>query len=161
MARPLFKMELKGAKELEKALLELPKRIGKNAIKRALVKVAGPIAEDAKSRAPVDSGKLKERIAVSATLSRRQRKGRNKDKGLVEVFVGAGARRHAVLVEFGSGPRQHESGKGTGQVQPQPFMRPAWEAGKQKALDSLARELAVEIERAAARAAKKKAKAGQ
>lgn len=37
-AAPEFRMELYGAKELEKALRELPKRTGRNAMRRACSK---------------------------------------------------------------------------------------------------------------------------
>lgn len=161
MARSTFRAELHGAKELENALRELPKRTGKSAVRRSLKKAAGPIAEDAQSRAPSKSGKLKRRIQVATQLSRRQRRSRAKGKvkGQVDVFVGAGPSRHAHLVEFGTGPRRHrKTGKSTGSMPPQPFLRPAWESGHRRALKDFSKLLWVEIEKAAKRLARKRAK---
>jgi HK97 gp10 family phage protein len=158
-----WRAELKGAKELEAALMELPKRIGKAAVRRALLKAGGPIAEDAKARVAVLSGDLKRRIAISTQLSRRQRRSRARGavKGRVEVFIGTGPARHAHLVEFGTAPRRHKRGKSIGAAPARPFMRPAWEAGKNRALDVFGRLLWIEIEKAAKRLARKQAKANR
>jgi len=148
-------MELKGAKELEAALLELPKRVRKAAIRRALLKAAAPIAADAKGRVRVRQGDLQRRIQVATTLSRRQRRSRGAgvQKGVVEVFLGAGPSREAHLVEFGTGQRRHKDGSSTGAARAFPFMRPAWEAGKMRALEEFGRMLWLEIEAAAKRVA--------
>lgn len=63
------------------------------------------------------------------------------------------------LVEFGTGPRYHKSGKFVGVMPPQPFMRPAWDENKNAVLDSLAASLRDEIAKTVARANKKAAKA--
>jgi HK97 gp10 family phage protein len=158
-----FRMELRGAKELEAALRELPKRIGKAAIRRALKKVAQPIAEDAKARVAVSSGRLQRRIQVATTLSKRQRRSRARgaDPNRVDVYIGAAPARHAHLVEFGSGPRRHKkTRKSVGTMPAQPFLRPAWDAGKHQALDQLERLLWQEIDKAARALRRRLAKAG-
>lgn len=158
----MFRAELHGAKELEAALRELPKRIAKSTVRRALVKAAKPIADDARSRVPVVSGDLHRVIQVSTTLSRRQRRSRARGavKGQVDVYIGASPTRYAHLVEFGSGPRrQRSTGRFTGQAQPRPFLRPAWESGHRQALNSFARDLWIEIEKSAKRLARRQAKA--
>lgn len=157
MARPLVRMRLHGAKELEAALRNLPKRVGKAAVRRALVKAGTPVAQDAASRVSAVKPALEPAVAVKTTLSRRQRRGRRKIPGAVEAFIGvtAAGRGVAHLIEFGTGPRHHKSGKSTGQMPARPFMRPAWESGKHKVLDDFARLLWVEIEKAAKRLAKK------
>jgi HK97 gp10 family phage protein len=158
--RSIFRAELHGAKELEAALNALPKRIGKAAVRRALLKAGKPIAADAAARVAVRSGKLKRTIRVSTQLSKRQRRGRARGavKGRVDVYIGAGPSRHAHLVEFGTAPRQQRNGKQVGAVAAQPFMRPAWEAGKGRALNSFSKMLWEEIEKAVKRLAKKAAK---
>lgn len=158
MAQAFFGLKIEGAKELREALLELPKRIAKDAVRRALRKAADPIAQEAKSLAPVKTGKLRDRIAVSSTLSRRQRRQRRK-QGEVEIFIGAGPSRQAHLIEFGTGPRYQRNGKYVGQIAPRPFLRPAWEGGKRQALETFSKLLWTEIEAAAKRAARKAAKA--
>ena len=65
----------------------------------------------------------------------------------------------AHLIEFGSGPRQHKSGKSTGHMPAFPFLRPAWDANKMAVVDLIGAELWSEIERAADRLGKKAAKA--
>ena len=47
---------------------------------------------------------------------------------------------------------------GTVNHSPQPFMRPAWDGGKDKLLDGIADDFWTEIEKAAARQAKKAAR---
>ncbi|CAN5480509.1 HK97 gp10 family phage protein [soil metagenome] len=146
----MVKMTLTGAKELEAALRALPDRITANVVQRALMKAGEPIAADARARAPVRSGRLRDRITVAKTLSKRQRRGRGKWKGAVEAFIGASPARHAHLVEFGTGPRvSKKTGKSSGEMPAHPFMRPAWEAGKDKLLNDLGELLWAEIERAA------------
>lgn len=168
-SRRSFRMQLHGAKELEAALRQLPKRIGKGAIRRALKKAAQPIADDAKSRVPVgrnrESGEhLQENIAVSTKLSKRQRRrsrARGHDPNRVDVYIGAEPSRHAHLVEFGTGPRRTKSGKSTGVMPAQPFMRPAWDAGKHRALRQFERDLWKEIEKSARNLARRQAKAAR
>lgn len=159
--RATFRAELKGARELEAALRELPRRIGKGAIRRALKKAAQPIADDAKGKVPVRTGLLQEKIQIGARLTRRQRRARGRvgDRNQVDVFIGIGLGGwHAHLVEFGTGPRvQKSTGRFVGQMPARPFMRPAWEAGKNRALDDFARLLWIEIEKSAARLAKRRA----
>lgn len=65
----------------------------------------------------------------------------------VEMFIGAGQLPHAHLIEFGSAKNA-----------PQPYLRPAWDAGKDKLLGDLKEILGTEIEKAAARQAKKAAR---
>jgi HK97 gp10 family phage protein len=147
-------MELKGAKELEAALLALPKRVRKAAIRRALIKSAMPIAQHARALVKANStrtGRLERVINVATTLSRRQRRSRARgaDRKAVEVFLGAGPARQAHLIEFGTGPRVHKDGSSTGAVRAEPFMRPAWEGGKMKALEDFGRMLWDEIARSA------------
>lgn len=158
---PVAMMKLRGAKELEAALLELPTRIGKGALRRSMLKMLQLVADDAAARVSVKSGRLKAKIAVKAQLSRRQRRGRAKGKGVIEAFVGATPARHAHLVELGTGPRRQRNGKSVGAMPARPFMRPAWEANKNRLLDEMGAAMWAEIEKAAKRLAKKSLKAGK
>ncbi len=74
-----------------------------------------PVAARSRSYAPEDQGELKDSIAVSTKLSKRQkRRHRKVDRSDVEVFVGAGPFPQAHLQEIG-----------TKDTPPRSYMRPA------------------------------------
>lgn len=154
MARETVKIE--GLRELEAALAELPKATGKNVLKRVLMKRGQPIADAMRAMAPDDpatgGNDLRSSIAVGTKLSPRQaglhRKMFRDDKAAVEVFVGAGPLPQAHLQEFGT---VHHG--------PQSYARPAWDENQGTVLDGIAVDLWTEIENAAARVARKKARA--
>lgn len=141
---------VEGLREIERALKELPKATGKTILRNALKKRAKPIADAARAAAPVRAvggGQLRDSIAVSTKLSRRQASlARKEGKSAVEVYAGAGPLPQAHLEEFG-GPNNA----------PRPFMRPAWDQHKDGVLRGLADDLWKSIERAARRLANKKA----
>lgn len=141
---------IEGLKEVKKALEELPKATGTNVLKRALTIAGAPIAAAAKSLAPDDprtSGfDLEQSIVVSQKLSRRQ-KSQHVKESKVEVFVGAGPLAQATQQEFGN--VNHG---------PQPFLRPAWDAGRMPALNTIKAILWAEIDKAAKRLAAKAAR---
>jgi len=167
-----------GLKEVDAALSELNRATARNVARRALRKVGMVIAEAAKALAPDDPATpapdLHRSIAVSPRLINKRglsdfanemaatgdrgaaveaiRSARRKGDGdapIVTMFVGPAnlPARYAHLVEFG-----------TAHSAAQPFMTPAWEANKNKALDMVADELRKEIAAAAARAARKAAR---
>lgn len=162
--RRTFSLKLKGAEGLAQALRDLGNdRTVKRILKKALLEEAEPAAQMARRLAAKDTRLMAEKINVSTTLSKRQAAQRRspigkKDTG-VEVFLGAGARGPAHLIEFGTaGRRQKKTGRYTGYVVARPFMRPAWEAWKYKILDRFAFRLWAEIEKAAKRLAKRQAR---
>jgi HK97 gp10 family phage protein len=154
MARQSVKIE--GLAELEKTFAELPKATGKNVLRRVLRRRAEPIADAARGMAPDDpatgGNDLRSSIGVGTQLSKRQkglhRKMFRNDKAAVEMFVGAGPLPQAHNQEFGN--VNHG---------PQPFMRPAWDAGQSAVLEGLKDDLWQEIDSASKRLAKKRAKA--
>jgi HK97 gp10 family phage protein len=137
-----------GFKELENALLELPKAVAKGVLRTALKNAGEPVVSDAQRNVPVLTGELLGSIDIRSTLSKRQRRGRAK-AGDVEMFIGPswpkGA--HGHLVEFG-----------TSKMAARPFLRPAWDANKERVLASIGRELWTAIEKAARRLARNVAK---
>lgn len=140
-------VQLEGFRELEAALAELPKATGKNVIKRALLNAAKPIEEAAAENAPALSGHLKRDVSSGTRLTRRQAaQARRAGKSYQEVYVGV-ADPAGVQNEFGN---EHQG--------PQPFLRPAWDANRDEALDRIKTELGQEIDRAAARLARKAAR---
>jgi HK97 gp10 family phage protein len=169
----VIKVKVEGLRALQQGLAELPLSLARGAARRALIKAALPIAAHAQSLVPEDTGHLKKVIGVSATLTKRQRQlagggaafagmdaggkaiFRGVKKGGVEVHIGpltdlqnyAAPDPAGLMREFGTA------------TQPaQPFLRPAWDAGKMGAVETLKRELGADIERTAARMARRQAK---
>lgn len=166
-----MKVSIKGGPEIEAALRQLGNQItARNVGRRALLQAAQPIENRARQLAPDDpktgAGKfLKESIKTAP------RKSRNKDQLWVAVGIdasvdpgkevprksGSGSYRDpgvagvAVIQEFGA-PAQN--------IPARPFMRPAWEAEKAASPQRVADIAAVEVEKAAQRAARKKARKG-
>ncbi len=175
MARPFVKFELVGARDLARNLRELPEHLQKGAIRRGLLKVGQPIADDAEQR--LDAVRLKPRIAVASQLSKRQRAGQRREKGVTTVYIGVRPSSLAHLIEFGTtdryttgggdgrGKRGRQAralgmgGAYRGKMPANPFLRPAWDGGKDKALNDFGRILGAEIEATAKRLAKRNAKA--
>lgn len=141
---------IEGFAELDRALGQLPKATQKNVLRRILRQAAKPIDDAASAKAPRDTGQLQISIITGTQLTRSQRSSayRAGKLGVVEIHVGTELSR-GMFQEFG-----------TFKDTPQPFMRPAWDANKDKALSIIKVELGGEIEKAAKRYAKKLAKGG-
>lgn len=158
------KVKVEGLREIEQAMFEI-KTVSAKAIARAVLKKAAqPMADHAARIAaddPVTSGKdLHRSIAVSA----RQRSGRGRahrdGPGEVTVFMGVRTDIHderdpkrtpyavAMVNEFGST-----------KMRPRPFMRPAWTAGKETALNVIRAEMEKRVAAAVKRARKRALKA--
>jgi HK97 gp10 family phage protein len=144
-------VRIEGLRELDRALGELPKSVGKSVARKVLKKRGKPIADAAKAKAPVDpdgGGQLRDSIGVSTKLSPRQRRLQRKiGRDDVEMFVGAGPLAHAHLNEFGLGNNP-----------PRPFMRPAWDERRRGVIDGIGDDLWKEIDKAAKRQAARAAR---
>lgn len=142
-------VRIDGLSELHEALRELPDATAKNVLRRVGRKRLQPIVDMAVALAPYKTGRLRSRITVGTRLSKRQRSMYEPEgKYDITIFGGAAGARHAHLQEFGT--RHHKA---------QPFLQPAWDAGKDAMLEGLKDDLWAEIEKAAARLARKAAKA--
>lgn len=165
--------ELQGASELMAELQLLaetnsrPMRLVKSTIRRAWKKAGAPIAAHAQQLAPKSNNAgphMADKIKVSTTLSRRQRRlqgfgARGSTKsGDVVAYIGAGPRGPAVLAEFGTGPRYTKTGASRGVMPAQPFLRPAWESGKHRLQSEMIGVLSTEIAKTAERARKRQMK---
>lgn len=142
MAPRNWTVKVEGLREVNDALGQLPKATGRNVMRRVAVKRLEPMAEDMRARAPVGHADLKESITVTTKRPKRHRKVSE-----VEAHVGPGQLPQAHLQEFGA--PQHA---------PQPFARPAWDAGKNDLLNGITDDFWDEINKAAARLAKKTAR---
>lgn len=164
-----MKVAIKGGPEIEAALRNLGKQVtARNVGRRGLKQAAEPIAAMAKALAPDDpatgAGKfLKASIKVTGA------KSRDKDQLWVRVGIdasddpakyvnrqsGGGSYRDpgvagaAVIMEFGAP---------AGNIPAQPFFRPAWDANKAATPQRIADGVRDEVEKAAARAARKRAR---
>lgn len=181
-------VRIEGMDGLEEAFAEISAAAMKGVLRRAVGLAAMPIAEAMSTMAPVHSGTLSESpkiegdvqggiagrrayadvMQAGGTKAEAQRALRAANKAnprqyRVSADIGpARYARHAHLVEFGTGPRYHKSGKFVGVMPPDPFVRPAWDAeGGATAQGRIATELRKELDkaitRARARAAKKAA----
>lgn len=171
MAREVVHIE--GLRELEQTLSELPKATARNVLRRVLTKRAQPIVDTAKQLVPVDSGQLRDSIAVSTKLGtkagksefaaamraglgteaavqamRDARRAAQGQGSFAEVYVGPGRLPHAHMVEFG-----------TSKMAPRPYLRPAWDSHKEGILDGIREDLWAEILKSAARLARRRARA--
>ncbi|RZJ44973.1 MAG: HK97 gp10 family phage protein [Brevundimonas sp.] len=155
MARS-WNVKVEGLKEIDAALAQFPKATGRNVMRRVAVKRLEPMAEDARRRAPVleqGGGDLRDSIAVSTKAAGYAKRINRGSKSEVEAYMGPGgvggkkAPPQGTQQEFGN--QNHG---------PQPFMRPAWDAGKHDLLGGIADDLWAEIDKAAKRAARKAAR---
>lgn len=141
---------------------------------RALRKAAEPVRDEAKRLAPDDpetgsNNFLRASIKIGRAATQIRRAGNSGNRVTVYIGIdgsvlppkpssrrktkkgsartGGGVAAYSIFVEMGS--KSHAA---------QPFMRPAWEAKKQVALDRLADDVRAEVEKTMARAARKAAR---
>ena len=149
-----------GFAELGKALDELEKAATvRSLIQRVLKKAGQPVADHASELAVIGpqrhgkhthkAGRLKDSFKVGTKLNKAQKLAEKKVEttSFTVVYVGAGPLVEAITEEFGT-----KRG-----VKPHPMMRPAWDAGKDGVLESIKNDMAEEIKKTAARAAKRAA----
>lgn len=168
--RTTASFNIEGLKELDAALGELGKATARNVMMRALKKSAEPIKQAAIGMAPRDRGNLAQSITISAkSIARAGKKAfaqamkSGSSKGDAQAAAKAankGAKGKDTFSQVFVGPTLGGfhgwfNEFGTEKMAAQPFMRPAFDVGAPKALDSLKDDLAAEIEKARARAAKK------
>ena len=142
------RVRVEGLKELDAALKQLPKATAKAVLRRVATKALKPFDEAWRRNAPRLTGALEESGGIGTKLTTRQARLNRKrnDKAFVEVFAGPNDPA-AIQDEFGN----------TNQAA-QPFVRPAWDATKNQALEIVKTELGGEIEKTAKRAARRAAR---
>lgn len=143
-------IQLQGFRELATALKELPKRVARNGLRSATSAGAAVVRNEARSRAPVDTGEMKRDIQM-----KRERDFGNTEglSASVSVYVRGGKKSRLAgkarnvdkdsfywkFVEFG-----------TAKMAAQPFMRPAFEAKKEEAVAVIGQKLDERIQAEAA-----------
>lgn len=157
-----------GAAELEALLKQLPERVAKNVTTTGLRAGARIIAKAARDRVQanpsVDSGLL------AKNITSRARKRSRKGSAVVSVGVRgvkqsvvrkgktkatfANPSRYAHFVEFGTKPRfQEKTGRYTGQMRAEPFLRPALDEKAGEAIIKIGESMGRGVEREAAKLA--------
>lgn len=150
-----------GLKELRAALLELPKGIARNTLRGAVAAGAAVVRVEAKNRAPQYTGSVAEGHPPPGTLKkavyqkqireksndqqqtffvgvRQGKHSRQTKKGLIDAFYGR-------FIEFG-----------TSKMAAKPFMRPAFEAKKEAAVQAIKAYLEKRIPDEVEKASRKK-----
>lgn len=141
-------IKLEGFRELDKALGELPKTTAKNTLVRTLKKAAVPVRDAAQENAPKETGDLEHHITIGTRLTRSQARDNRERKSFAEVYIGTNLSR-GMFTNFG-----------TFKDAAQLWFDRAWASTQGEALTIISTDLGKEIERSAARLAKKRAKAG-
>ncbi|WP_197919315.1 hypothetical protein [Thiosulfatihalobacter marinus] len=139
-----------GLREIDNVLAALPKATSKAVVKRALRNQLLPVADMANGFWP---GADDDVFQVSLKLKSGQPRP-DVPQSAVTMFVGT-SKRQAHLLEWGTAPRYHKSGKYVGAVAPQPMLTPSWEAHKDNILNGLVDELRREIDATIARRARR------
>lgn len=138
-----MKVQVLGLKELDAALGQLTEAAGKGVLRRVGREALEPMDAAWRQKAPALYHQLEQSGDVGSKLTRSQRKQHERES-TVEVFAGPGPNPQAITQEFGT--RYHPA---------QPYMRPAFDETKFKVLDNVKEKLGAEIDKAAARAARK------
>ncbi|GGF82828.1 hypothetical protein SAMN05216376_12077 [Mameliella alba] len=145
------KLDVKGFREIEKALAKLPASTAKGVAKRAMRAELKPVASMANALWPGaddDVFKVGSKVKCGQPQPKRGR-------SIVNLHVGAVNKPEAHLIEWGTGPRKHESGKYVGAVAPHAMLGPAWDANRHGMLEGLGARLWDEIAKTMARRAAK------
>ena len=138
---------VEGFKEMAKKLRELGPRVARKHLRGATAKAATLIRKKARELAPVDTGEMRKDIQI------KREKTSGDHVASYSVFTRGGKRSRLAgrarnvdkdsfywkFVEFG-----------TAKMPAQPFMRPAFEAEKENAVDALGAELDKRIQKEAA-----------
>ncbi|WP_267348134.1 HK97-gp10 family putative phage morphogenesis protein [Sphingomonas sp. GM_Shp_2] len=117
-----------GTKDIARRLDAMSKALQRKTIIPVLIKNTRPIADDMRDKAPRRSGQLANSVAVSTRLSPHQATV-NEPIAQFEVYVGPGPLPQAIQEEFGNDHQPAE-----------PFIRPAYDAGVDRALRGIAED---------------------
>jgi hypothetical protein len=146
-----------GLSDLDRALGELPKATARNTLRRAGLQGLAPFVEKWQAMAPVDAdpastpkrppGTYRDSIHAGTKLNASQAKtAKREGKSFAEVYAGTNDPA-GVQTEFGNA---HQAA--------QPAGRPAWDSTQTEVLERVGSSLFIEIEKSAARLAKKAAR---
>lgn len=175
-------VNISGLRETLKGLEDLKKSTQVGVLNRVLKKAAKPVEASAKRNAPVDDGDLKDSIgtvvirrnAGKSAFAAAMRGGESRQDAAAAAreanaaAAGRGASAtvrvratapHAHLVEWGTAPHKIGDGQHPG-AKAQPFMGPALRAERADITRTIAADIESEVEKTAARIARRAAKKG-
>lgn len=149
--------KVEGLADLDRALAQLPKATARNVLIRTGKKALEPFIQDVRKLAPVDEdpsstpgrapGTLRDSYVIGTKLNKAQSKNaRREGKDFAEVYAGTNDPA-GVQTEFGNAHQE-----------PQPHARPAWDGAQAQVIANIRTLLGGEIEAAARRLAKRRAK---
>lgn len=151
-----------GAKDIQRALLQLGDKEAKRVGRASLRKAGNPILKAARAAAPVHDGRLRRALKLRVDQLRQVGVSGKVLSALIYVAKGQGPRPRKsdrgdakYSYQIGSYPEVYggfvEWGIGPHAPVPQPFLRPAWDSeGGATALTRLGTELGQGLEKAAA-----------
>lgn len=135
-------VEIKGLRELDKALRELGAEVGAKTLRSALRDAAKPVLEQAQRDAPPDvTGNLRKQLKLRTSINRRGKRGRAE---VARVRVGVTKVPYIAAIEFG-----------TSRQEAKPFLRQSLIENSAKSLDIFKDRLAVRIEQVRKRNARR------
>lgn len=146
-------VKIEGLAEIERKLRQLPERIGRNAMRRALRKGANVVRDVAKVNAkrvddPETADQIAKNVAVSSGGAKRERQAGGP---MVRVGVRGGARplKRGTQTGLPGGDTTHWRFVefGTSEAAAQPFMRPAMAQGGEGAMNAAASAMQQEFDK--------------
>jgi HK97 gp10 family phage protein len=141
---------------LDRALAQLPKTTAGNVLTRTLMKAADPIWRDAVANAP-DNPETGAPDLHTSIFKKKGKNGQRIFRRTVNVMLLApNIRNEKTNITTGIAFYGPALEKGTGDMPAKPFMRPAFDNNVQISIKIIGDELKAEIEKAAARIAKKR-----
>lgn len=142
---------LEGLDQTVANLGQLSRATQRNVVRRTLLNAGEPTADSASRLAPERRGVLAFSIVVATQLTARHRAEMRNRASEVEVYIGPAGGQGAL---FYASPQEF----GTILMPAHPYMRPAWESTKGQVLGLIVSGLRAQVERSAARAARKVAR---
>lgn len=118
--------------ELDTVINGMVRDLNGPALQTAVNAAGGEILKEVETRAPVRTGKLKASIHTLAYSKE------NRAKSVIQVANSkrGGIQHYAVFIEYG-----------TAKMAAEPFMRPAFDASQQKAVDAFEKSIKAELEK--------------
>lgn len=150
------KVRVEGLAELRKVLLELPKELHKGPLRSAISAGAKVIQDQAIANAPQDTGTLKRAI-----FRTRAPENSSAVQEAAVVGVRSGKKFQAKRTKGGGMTANRDAFYwrflefGTSKMPARPFMRPAFDSMKERAVEAIRERLAAAIQRAAAKLRRK------
>ena len=151
MAKAAATIKIEGARELDRALSELAKRVRNKIAKKAIRAASTPMMKAMRRNAPKRSkqgSQTKKRPGVlKRSIARKLWRSKRTGNHVAIIGPRSKAAPHAWLVENGTAPRvQTSTGRFTGSMPPNAFMRKAFDANRRGAVNIMVRHLRIGIE---------------